>query len=81
MVGILIADETKGDLYQRAVRDLTTEAIRPVDETIKQAGGLSQVHALNCLKDMFKASRLGDRSEAHIPDALSLAAKCLSSKS
>lgn len=80
MVGIIIADDSKGELYHRAVRDLTVEAIKPVDATANQDGGLSQVHAMNCLKDMFKNSRLGEKSEPHVPEALSLAASCLSSE-
>lgn len=79
MVGIVIADEYRGDLFPKALRDLTAESIKPVDEAAESAGGLSQVHALNCLKDMFKNSKLGDRSEAHVPEALGLAATCLSS--
>ena len=79
MVGTVLADENKGDLYQKALRDLTIEATRVVDADAEQAGGLSQVHALNCLKDMFRNSKLGERSEAHVPEALGMAANCLSS--
>jgi len=86
MVGILLANEEKGDdegrgnVYARAMHDLTKIATKPVDENAEQAGGLAQVHALNCLKDMFKNSKLGKRSEAHVPEALGLAANCLSSE-
>ncbi|KAL1305789.1 hypothetical protein AAFC00_003953 [Neodothiora populina] len=80
MVGLVIADDGKSDLYQKAFRDLTVEATKPVDEISGNADGLSQVHAMNCLKDMFRNSKLGERSEANIPDALGLASNCLSSK-
>lgn len=80
MVGIVIADESSGRLFQQAMQDLAHEATKPVDSSVEQAGGLSQVHALNCLKDIFKNSKLGDRSEAHVPEALGLAADCLSSE-
>ncbi|KAG9592444.1 hypothetical protein KCU77_g2499, partial [Aureobasidium melanogenum] len=78
MIGIVVAD-TKGLLFSRAMSELTTEGTRPVDQAAESAGGLSQVHALNCIKDIFKNSKLGERSEAYVPQALSLAAKCLSS--
>ncbi|KAL2035004.1 hypothetical protein VTO58DRAFT_100921 [Aureobasidium pullulans] len=78
MIGIVVAD-SKGALFGRAMKELTIEATRPVDQAAESAGGLSQVHALNCIKDIFKNSRLGERSEAYVPEALSLSAKCLSS--
>jgi len=78
MIGIVVAD-TKGHLFSRAMSELTTEGTRPVDPAAESAGGLSQVHALNCIKDIFKNSKLGERSEAYVPQALSLAARCLSS--
>lgn len=78
MIGIVVAD-TKGLLFSRAMSELTTEGIRPVNQAAESAGGLSQVHALNCIKDIFKNSKLGERSEAYVPQALSLAAGCLSS--
>ncbi|KAG9837049.1 hypothetical protein KCU98_g4087, partial [Aureobasidium melanogenum] len=78
MIGIVVAD-TKGLLFGRAMSELTTEGTRSVDQAAESAGGLSQVHALNCIKDIFKNSKLGERSEAYVPQALSLAAKCLSS--
>jgi hypothetical protein len=78
MIGIVVAD-TQGLLFSKAMSELTTEGTRPVDQTAESAGGLSQVHALNCIKDIFKNSKLGERSEAYVPQALSLAAICLSS--
>lgn len=78
MIGIIVAD-TKGLLFSRAMSELTAEGTRPVDQAAESAGGLSQVHALNCIKDIFKNSKLGERSEGHVPQALSLAAQCLSS--
>ncbi|KEQ95613.1 hypothetical protein AUEXF2481DRAFT_79436 [Aureobasidium subglaciale EXF-2481] len=78
MIGIVVAD-SKGLLFGRAMSELTIEGTRPVDQTAETAGGLSQVHALNCIKDIFKNSKLGERSEAYVPQALGLAAKCLSS--
>ncbi|KAI4846217.1 hypothetical protein E4T44_05183 [Aureobasidium sp. EXF-8845] len=78
MIGIVVAD-TKGGLFSRAMSELTTEGTRPVNEAAESAGGLSQVHALNCIKDIIKNAKLGERSEPYVPQALNLAAKCLSS--
>lgn len=78
MIGIIVAD-SKGYLFSKAMKELTTEATKPVDQVAESAGGLSQVHALNCIKDIFKNSKLGERSESYVPEALNLAARCLSS--
>jgi len=78
MIGIVVADST-GRLFQKAMKDLTLEATKPVDQDAEKVGGLSQVHALNCIKDIFKNSKLGERTEYHVPEALALAARCLSS--
>ena len=40
---------------------------------------LPQVHALNCLKDIFTDSRFGSQSEAHIATVLTLAFQSLDS--
>ena len=40
---------------------------------------LPQVHALNCLKDIFTDARFGPRTETHIADTLNIAASCLES--
>jgi hypothetical protein len=78
MIGIIVADN-KSVLFDKAMQDLTAEATRPVDQAAESAGGLSQVHALNCIKDIIKNSKLGERSESHVPEALNLGAKCLAS--
>ncbi len=41
---------------------------------------LPQVHALNCLKDIFTDALLGTASEPHIADSLEIAVDCLESK-
>ena len=43
-------------------------------------GSLPQVHALNCLKDIFTDARFGPSTENHIADALNIAASCLESQ-
>jgi len=78
MVGILAA-QPDSDMFATAIIDLTQEATKPFNSDTAQSEALTQVHALNCLKDIFKNSRLGERSEAYIPSTLELAGNCLSS--
>lgn len=40
---------------------------------------LPQVHALNCLKDIFTDAQLGPASEPHVSITLEIAAGCLES--
>ena len=40
-------------------------------------GSLPQVHALNCLKDIFTDARFGPGTEVHVADTLDIAASCL----
>ncbi|KAF2164711.1 hypothetical protein M409DRAFT_67812 [Zasmidium cellare ATCC 36951] len=78
LCGILIADRS-GKLLSNAVTDLETIARQPVDAASAEEGSLPQVHAMNCLKDMLKNSRLGEQSEKYVPRALQLAADALRS--
>ena len=41
---------------------------------------LPQVHALNCLKDIFTDARFGLSTEIYVADALEIAASCLESQ-
>ena len=43
-------------------------------------GSLPQVHALNCLKDIFTDARFGFSTEIHVADTLEIAASCLESQ-
>ena len=43
-------------------------------------GSLPQVHALNCLKDIFTDARFGLSTETYVADALEVAASCLESQ-
>lgn len=78
MVGILAA-ESSDISFAYAFQELSLEAVKPVDPSVDSSKGLSQVHALNCLKDIFKSTKLGQRSEAYLSPALKLAGDCLSS--
>lgn len=55
------------------------EAAKPVHD--RSTESLSQVHALNCIKDIFKSSKLSEKSGPYIPTFLEFAGQCLSSES
>lgn len=77
--GILVADQS-GVLIKTAFKDLWAIALQPVPANSAQEGSLPQVHAMNCIKDVLKNSRLGERSNRYVPKALKLAADALRSE-
>lgn len=79
LCGILVADKT-GGLLAKAFADLETIARKDVDATSAEEGSLAQVHAMNCLKDILKNTRLGEQTQHHVPTALQLAADALRSE-
>ncbi|KAK1057256.1 hypothetical protein LTR74_014307 [Friedmanniomyces endolithicus] len=79
LCGILIAD-TDGQLLKQTFADLEAIARDEVAPDAVQEGSLPQVHAMNCLKDVLKNSRLGERAEQYVPVALRLAADALQSR-
>jgi hypothetical protein len=62
------------------MRVLKELARRPVKLSKLDETKLSQVHAMNCLKEVFKSSLLGKKSESHIADCLQIAADSLNSE-
>ncbi|KAH7359589.1 HEAT repeat protein-like protein [Pyrenochaeta sp. MPI-SDFR-AT-0127] len=80
MSGIMAAEPPQGpNLFSRAMKDLITEAsVEAKNENIEESR-LPQVHALNCIKEIFTTSRLSVASEAYIGQGLELAAKTLNS--
>lgn len=79
VVGVLSAfPET--DLFTNIILDLQAIANTPVEsEAGSQNPKLPQVHALNCLKDIFVDTRLGSSTEPHVANTLDIAAGCLES--
>ncbi|KAK4898386.1 hypothetical protein LTR27_003982 [Elasticomyces elasticus] len=78
LCGILVADRD-GTLIKQAFDDLEAIARTLVASEAEQEGSLPQVHAMNCLKDVLKNSRLAEASEKYVPIALKLAADALQS--
>ncbi|RYP58547.1 hypothetical protein DL769_008921 [Monosporascus sp. CRB-8-3] len=79
IVGILSAnaDCPSFDTIMRQLREI---AERPARIAETDGSNLPQVHALNCLKDIFKSSALSKRAEAYLTDCLQLAANSLKSE-
>ena len=64
------------EVFNDVIVDLQTMANAPVGADL---GSLPQVHALNCLKDVFTDARFGPSTEIHIAHTLDIAASCLES--
>ncbi|PNS19510.1 hypothetical protein CAC42_7354 [Sphaceloma murrayae] len=79
LAGLLAATPESSSLLTESVNDLISIANRPGNEADVDHQALPQVHALNCLREIFKHSKLGQRSSNRISDALHLAGTCLTS--
>ncbi|KAF2191501.1 HEAT repeat protein-like protein [Zopfia rhizophila CBS 207.26] len=81
MAGIIGAElQPGGHLFPRAICDLFAEVSIDAENSNIEESRLPQVHALNCIKEIFTTSRLSTVSEAYIGDGLDLAARTLNSK-
>lgn len=68
-------------LFQRIIEDLQNISKLPTDKSGDESNKrLPQVHALNCLKDMFMHTLLGPSTEKYIVSALNISADCLGSQ-
>lgn len=79
MTSILSADSDT-PAFQDVMSELMSLARRPVELSEKDETNLPQVHAINCLKEIFKSSSLGKRAESYIAECLQLAADSLNSQ-
>ena len=80
MVTGLLAAFPSGPFFDDVLLDLQAIADAPFEDTkFDDLLQLPQVHALNCLKDVFTDARFAFSSEPHISDCLHLAAQCLDS--
>ncbi len=80
MITGILAPYPDGEFFNDVVLDLQAIADGPVirDPDAEDAP-LPQVHALNCLKDIFTDARFGTSTEAHMADSMDIAASCLDS--
>ncbi|EMC99390.1 hypothetical protein BAUCODRAFT_64529, partial [Baudoinia panamericana UAMH 10762] len=79
LCGVLVAFASKHSV-DRAFTDLEAVARESVDPARAQEGSLPQVHAINCIREVLKNSRLGEASEHCVPAATELAAFALQSE-
>jgi hypothetical protein len=79
MTGILAAN-SQSPALEDVMAQLKTLARQPAAFAAKDETNLPQVHAMNCLKEVFKSSSLGKRCENHIADCLHIAAESLKSE-
>lgn len=80
ITGILSADPT-GPLFPEIMGRLQEIACldTKADSKLEDDKKLPQVHALNCLKDVFNNTRLGPSSEAFLMSSLNISVHCLGS--
>ena len=77
MTGIIAADPN-GRLFNQALDDLQGIASAPVAApTDSDKLHLPQVHALNCLRDVFTNTRLATATERFVPSTLVISVRCL----
>ncbi|UNI14405.1 hypothetical protein JDV02_001035 [Purpureocillium takamizusanense] len=82
MTGILSANASHPS-FERVMEELMGIARREARVAETDGSNLPQVHAYNCLKDIFKNSMLtsmGNKSEGYLPQCLELAASGLRSE-
>ncbi|EKG10898.1 Armadillo-like helical [Macrophomina phaseolina MS6] len=79
ITGILTAAPDSA-LFERVIDDLQAEAAQEGQDKNIEGSNLPQVHALNCLKDIFTNTKLALASEPYVAEGLSLAASRLESK-
>ena len=76
ITGVLAACVGHGFFYD-AVLELQAIADGPILYAEPGDARLPQVHALNCLKDIFTDTRFGPSTEDHVADTIDIAASCL----
>lgn len=74
MVSGIVSAEPGGPLFMQAMHDLFYEASLDAENSNIEESRLPQVHALNCLKEIFTATKLASSSESYIGKGLDLAA-------
>jgi hypothetical protein len=65
--------------FDQVMVELMTLAGEPVESSDIDEMNLYQVHAMNCLKELFKSTILGKRSEGYLAQCFELAVKGLRS--
>ena len=79
MTGILSSNAHK-PAFEDVIDELKVLARKPVKLSKLDETNLPQVHAMNCLKEIFKSSILGKKPDSHIAECLQIAADSLNSE-
>ncbi|KAL2364309.1 hypothetical protein RJZ56_002740 [Blastomyces dermatitidis] len=77
----IASSQPDGSLFRQIMHD--TQEIAKLSAPTGAIGSdikLPQVHALNCLKDIFTNTKLGPSTEAYVMPCLRISAECLGSK-
>ena len=78
MITSILAAFPSGDFFDEVVRELQLTAKLPWEQRMEDDKvRLPQVHALNCLKDIFTNTGLGPSTENHTESTLEIAVGCL----
>lgn len=78
MVTGILSAYPNGDFFDQVILELQTAANAPLEVARDLTKiRLPQVHALNCLKDVFTNTRLGPATEVHVETTLTIAVDCL----
>lgn len=78
MTGIL-ASNADSPSFKEVMRTLQDIAAQPAHVSETDGSNLPQVHAFNCIKEVFKTSLLSKNAEAYLPECLQLATSSLKS--
>lgn len=79
IVGIL-SSGAEQPAFHTVIHNLQDIARRPARMAETDGSNLPQVHATNCIKDIFKSSMLSRRAEPYLTECLELAATSLKSE-
>lgn len=73
----LLASNASSPSFQEVIRTLQDIARKPARVSETDGSNLPQVHAFNCLKEVFKSSLLSKKAELYLPECLQLATNSL----
>ncbi|KAL3471955.1 putative death-receptor fusion protein-domain-containing protein [Aspergillus californicus] len=80
LIGGILLSNPGGPLFQQVIRELQEVAHVPAKQNANsQSVELPQVHAMNCLREIFTNARLGPHTEGFIMPALNLSAERIGS--
>jgi hypothetical protein len=79
VIGVLAANSDSPS-FKEVFEDLADIAKRPARVVETDGSKLPQVHALNCLRGIFRSSLLSKKAESYLPPTLELAAESLKSE-